>query len=316
MGNSSAKPEPNPQPETKPIQSMVFPQPFKTEQEFISTWHLWKDIFMNVIGKIDAQNVKPNEQKYMLLNRMGSVALDICEKTNTSVDQEDLNSLLQIFDRYCAFYKNKRVPMENPYTYINELKAQVNRDSPEKITSEVKEKLRKEIDVEKFSNMAYTVLPRFVFDLDFKTLTLSEIAFIWQLCDISETKKIYKIVDCNSCGKNHTKNKCPVTGAQCALCKGFNHLSVKCPRNFIFDCRFCGSNHRMRNCPSYNNTCRRCNQQHHFVWKCNATKNINCRFCGTLHVASKSICPARNNFCEKCKTKGHFSFKCSAAGTN
>lgn len=291
------------------------PQPFNTEAEFLSVWVRWKELFIKCILKFDEQNAKQQERKYMLLNRMGSVALDICEKTKTSVENETFYSLLHIFDAYHMLQNKKRQPGESPHVYVKNLQGLTSMKSPEIAISLTRSKLKKEIKVTEFTHAAYSVLPEFKFDSDFDHLTLAEIAYIWQLSDNFELGKTHKIVDCNSCGLNH-KSKCPAKELQCSLCKGFNHLSARCPRIYLFHCEYCGGKHRMRECPAYGELCRRCNRQNHFPWKCDSQKFISCRFCSTSHPRSRAACPARNNLCDKCNTTGHYSFKCNAVGNS
>ncbi|XP_015434797.1 PREDICTED: uncharacterized protein LOC107190502 [Dufourea novaeangliae] len=222
----------------------------------------------------------------MLLNLMGPIGQEIY---NTFIfqsvnDRENVDVLLKKFDEYYMFAGKKKLPHgENV----------------------IKEKILVEINETKFTNIAKTLIPSFVFSSNYNGLLLMEIAFIWKCYDDNDLLR-----DCTKCGYEHIENNCPALGKHCSKCNNWNHFGRRCPLIFVENCNYCGGAHFKRKCPAFNETCTKCNKKNHFSWKCQSVVIEFCRSCGMTHTASKAVCPANNTMCLFCNTMGHFSSRC------
>lgn len=179
----------------------------------------------------------------------------------------------------------------------------------------VKKKILKEIDVNKFTNIAKTLIPGFSFSPHAENLSVQEVTYIWMRYEnvnfIQNEKIVCNLVkNCSKCSLDHPINTCRAYGKQCRKCGNMNHHWTRCPSQLKENCSYCGENHFYRQCPAYMNECSKCHKLHHFYWKCGVAKILNCRYCGLSHIAFKSECPAINTICMNCKERGHFVHKC------
>lgn len=161
----------------------------------------------------------------------------------------------------------------------------------------VREKILKEIDIDKFTERAKNLIPTFSFPLNVQSLTMKEIIYIWITYEngcYKQEEKIdnFLVRNCNNCGQTHKINKCLAYGKQCNQCGDANHFGIRCPsRQYIADCVNCGESHFMQQCPAYFNQCNKCHRLRHFSWKCRNRIILHCKHCGLTHVASKTACP-------------------------
>lgn len=178
----------------------------------------------------------------------------------------------------------------------------------------VKEKIIMEINQNRFTAEAKSLIPEFSFRSDINSLTIKEIAYIWMSYEnraFKQNEEIdhFQVRNCNNCGYTHMKDKCPAYGKKCNECGLENHFTTRCPSGYN-DCLDCGKSHFKRQCPAYGNQCKQCRRLNHFFWKCRTPKILNCNFCGLSHIPSRSVCSALNTICLKCNQRGHVPSKC------
>nr|XP_012153457.1 PREDICTED: uncharacterized protein LOC100883830 [Megachile rotundata]XP_012153458.1 PREDICTED: uncharacterized protein LOC100883830 [Megachile rotundata] len=296
------------------ISSIKPPELFKTEEEFLQKWLLWKNdflIYRRIINDGKPNNIMCGDR---LLNTMGPIGQAIFKRFtfDSLYDRNNLNILLNKFDEYHTIASIRRLNEEDTFMYIHHLQLKIERANIANAEELIRNKILKEIDEHMFTNAAKRVLSTFKFSSDFNNLTLKEVAFIWKLYGCTQF--------CDRCGSNHSSDNCPAMGKQCIKCNELNHSHRRCPLIFIHNCIYCGSSHLKKKCPAYDEICTKCKKQNHFSWKCLSTQNANsalqpnqilhCKFCGLTHAASRSQCPAKDTFCTRCKTRGHFASKC------
>lgn len=286
------------------ISSIKPPKQFMKEEEFFQTWPIWRKDFL-IYRKI-VNNDRPDNGMCgnMLLNIMGPIGQQIIKRFtfNSLNDKNNLNVLLNKFDEYHTIVSIKRLDGEDTFMYINHLQLKMERANIV-YAKELRNKISKEIDKNKFTNAARQLLPSFEFSSHFNNLTLKEIAFIWKLYDCPQS--------CNACGNNHSNDEtCPAMWKQCSRCNKWNHSCKRCPLIFVCDCKYCGYSHFKRKCPASNEICTKCKKEHHFSWKCQSGQILHCKYCGATHGASRSLCLAKDAVCPHCKQKGHFAAKC------
>lgn len=179
----------------------------------------------------------------------------------------------------------------------------------------VKKKILEEIDVEKFTNSAKTLIPEFSFPSSTMFLTIQEMTHIWMRYENFNFKRDEKIVgytvkNCSKCSLDHVINHCRAYGRQCSKCGNMNHHWSRCASQYKENCSYCGESHFYRQCPAYMNECSKCHRLNHFYWRCGIAKVLNCNYCGLTHIASKSACSAINTVCMRCNRRGHVPGKC------
>ncbi|XP_076650628.1 uncharacterized protein LOC143357868 [Halictus rubicundus] len=286
---------------TVPIVPFVaLPQPFLTLDDFFENWHLWKQNFLQY--KASKEGSTQTDWENTLLNLMGPIGQEIFTLIKAAYQRGNLESLLRLFDEYSVFAAKRRLPRESIYEYMDDLQTIVRNKGLQHGEDVIRHRILAEINKSEFTSAAKKLIPTFVFSSAYNTLTMKQIAFLW---DFYISKK-----NCRKCGNEHGPNNCPAIGKQCQKCSKFDHYNRRCPHAFTFDCKYCGGMHKFKHCPAYNETCTKCNRLHHFYWKCQAVEVLQCRFCGLTHTADRSTCPAKNTFCIYCNLKGHFSSRC------
>ncbi|XP_015181185.1 PREDICTED: uncharacterized protein LOC107068878 [Polistes dominula] len=297
-------------------QSIHKPKPpaeIKNLQEFINSWNMWKEDMRLYLMRQDYNKKDYDKWGLYVLNFMGSISLEIFENFifNKDEDKNNFTVLIDKFDAYHKFITTVKFENESVINYIKRLKDNYTKNIKD-IDNMVKNKIQEEIEKfykERFIAIASSKIPDFNFKKTLKSLTITEIAFLWDLCNNSiwEENKI-----CKYCGRLHPKDKCFAFGKECNKCKRRNHFSKYCPGvMYINNCSFCGGDHGAKRCLAYDETCSKCNKLHHFSWMCSKIRMLrNCKFCGLAHVMDRSKCPALISLCSICKQTGHYDIKC------
>ncbi|XP_076295257.1 uncharacterized protein LOC143216261 isoform X2 [Lasioglossum baleicum] len=284
------------------VPSVAPPQPFLTMNDFSENWRLWKQTFLQYKASIEGST--QTDWENTLLNLMGPIGQEIYTVIKSRYQRMNLTMLLKEFDEYSVFAAKRRLPRESIYEYMDDLQAIVRNKNLPNGEDRIKDRIWVEINESEFTNAAKKLIPTFEFSSAYKSLTLKQVAFLW---DFYLTQN-----NCSKCGNEHTdSNSCPAIGKQCKKCNKFDHYTRRCPLSFLNNCRYCGGMHRFKQCPAYNEMCTKCNKPNHFYWKCQSIQILQCRFCGMSHSADRSICPAINSFCLYCNARGHFSSRCN-----
>lgn len=99
------------------------PKPFMTEEEFFETWYKWKNDFLLFKGALIGTNSDTQQWGNILLNLMGPIGQNIhtAFTFDSPNSKENVDILIQKFDKYYIFSRKKKLPLENVYEYINEL---------------------------------------------------------------------------------------------------------------------------------------------------------------------------------------------------
>ncbi|XP_050452390.1 uncharacterized protein LOC126851998 isoform X2 [Cataglyphis hispanica] len=292
------------------------PSKISTKEDFMMQWFSWKNEFLTYMKSIDQAESNKEKWGIMLLNRMGPVGQEISRSFTFDKEyaEENIDILLKKLDFYCIFGGRKRGDDEDIDKYVNNLTVMASKYMTN--TDEiVKEKILMEVDKDRFTRKAESLILGFSFPSCKQSLTLKEMIYIWmsyENVNFKQSEEIHNflIKNCNNCGKTHKINNCYARGKRCNKCGNENHYWTRCPSQFITNCLYCGENHFVRECPAYLNECNRCNKTNHFSWKCSIAKILNCNYCGLTHIASKSACPAINTICARCYKRGHFPIKC------
>ncbi|KAI4496769.1 hypothetical protein M0804_000579 [Polistes exclamans] len=296
------------------LETMYRPPPnIKNLKEFIKSWNIWKEEMRSFLILVDYNKKDYHKWGTFVLNRMGSISHEILQYLifDKEDDKNNFSVLIEKFDAYHKFVTNAKSENESVINYVERLKVDCIKNI-KNIDNMVKQKLEKEIEnlcKERFIAIASSKMPDFKFEKTFQSLTIAEIAFLWDLCDNSiwEENKI-----CKYCGKFHPKDKCFAFGKECNKCKRRNHFSKYCPGvMYINNCRFCGGDHGVKKCLAYDEKCSKCNKLHHFSWMCSKITMLrNCKFCGLTHVMDRRKCPALKSLCSICRATGHYDIKC------
>ncbi|XP_014481280.1 PREDICTED: uncharacterized protein LOC106747855 [Dinoponera quadriceps] len=298
--------------------SATLPLIMLTKDNFTPMWCSWKNEFLTYMKSID-QVGKNSKEKWgiMLLNRLGPSGQEIFRMFNfdDGQDKEDINVLFEKFDQYCTLERKTRKTDEDIDTYVNNLKVMASKYTND-VDEVVKKKILEEVDKNKFTSSAVSLMPNFSFSFRVKSLSVQEITYIWMKCEnvnFKQREKIdnYLVKNCSNCSYIHDIGRCPAYGKQCKNCGNMNHYSKRCPSQCKDNCSFCGDSHFFQDCPSYMNECSKCHRLHHFRWMCGLQKIVFCKFCGSFHIMSRRVCPAINNICSNCNKVGHFPEKCS-----
>ena len=163
---------------------------------------------------------------------------------------------------------------------------------------------------------------------DYSSLSLQELAFIWEECDkpaeirkhllgLCESEKdsfkhMHAKDRCDRCAQSHEANQlCRAKGEKCWKCGGHDHFAKCCAKvAYVTDCFDCGSNHADGKCRASGKECSNCKKLGHFAWQCPSNVTLACTFCGLIHQDKDHQCPATKSVCYNCHKTGHFSFKC------
>lgn len=192
----------------------------------------------------------------------------------------------------------------------------------------MREKIIEDISTQRFTGKAALFIERkgtnfipFLHSLD-----LNNIILFWKQCEDLMAQKCNEnneetprqnsahvasaIIDCNRCGKQHNRNRCPAWGVQCSKCKQFNHLTEYCKVKYVDNCTKCGTGHIQSRCPAFGEVCTKCGKSNHLSWKCQIPFINNCWRCGKDHVAS--ACPAQGQICRRCNKPNHLEEQCAS----
>ncbi|GAB1866301.1 CCHC-type domain-containing protein [Camponotus japonicus] len=308
----------------------IVPSKFISKDDFFTTWLSWKDEFLTYMKDIDKEEANRNMWGIMLLNRMGPVGQEIY-RTFSFYDknaEEDINVLIKKFDIYCM-YRDKKKVNEDIDKYVNDLKLTAIAHNYADPTSIVREKIIEDISTQCFTGKAALFIERkgtnFIPFL--QSLDLNNIILFWKQCEDLMTQKYNNeyneempkqnsahvtstIIDCNRCGKKHSRNRCPAWGVQCSKCKQFNHLTECCKVKYVDNCTKCGTSHIQSRCPAFGEVCTKCGKSNHLSWKCQIPFINNCWRCGQDHVAS--ACPAQGQICRRCNKPNHLEEQCAS----
>lgn len=107
--------------------SAVPPSQILTKDNFMTKWFSWKSEFLTYMKLIDQTESNKQKWGFMLLNRIGPVGQEIYRTFTFDYDRakEDVDILLEKFDKYCIFGDRKREDGEDIDKYVNNLKVYI-----------------------------------------------------------------------------------------------------------------------------------------------------------------------------------------------
>ncbi|KAM0736410.1 hypothetical protein ACS0PU_010371 [Formica fusca] len=169
------------------------PSTISTKDDFMTEWFSWKNEFLTYMKSIDQAESNKHKWGIMLLNRMGPIGQEIYRSFTFDKDhaEDNIDTLLKKFDFYCIFGDKKREDDEDIDKYVNDLTIMASKYMTN--TDEiVKEKILMEINKDRFTRKAESLILGFSFPSCKQLLTVKEITYIWMSYENATSSEVRK----------------------------------------------------------------------------------------------------------------------------